>query len=237
MTALERSGPCSATLHIAGAVGGQGATTVATVIAALAARHRTVAMAAVRPADVCALAGLPLAPEDGRTAVELAPGLTLDASDDHGAFHADSDSAVGSVRTLGLTARPTETRGAASFHRLRVVDCGRADQAPAGSDGASAATRWLVVRGPCYLALRAALRTHWRADGVVLLAEAGRALRAADVADVLGLPVLAEVPVDSRLARAVDAGVLLAQVDQMAALRPLDALVRRSWPVDLGASA
>ena len=51
----------------------------------------------------------------------------------------------------------------------------------------------------------------WRrprsAAGVVLVEESGRALGARDVADVLGLPVLATVSVRSSVARVVDAGV------------------------------
>jgi hypothetical protein len=42
----------------------------------------------------------------------------------------------------------------------------------------------------------------------VLVSEAGRALRASDVAAVLGAPVVAEVPFDLSIARAVDAGLL-----------------------------
>ncbi len=39
----------------------------------------------------------------------------------------------------------------------------------------------------------------------------GRALTAADVVDVLGTPVVAEIPVGPAVARAIDAGLLLAQ--------------------------
>jgi hypothetical protein len=41
----------------------------------------------------------------------------------------------------------------------------------------------------------------------VLLEESGRALGARDVADVLGVPVLATVSVRSSVARVIDAGV------------------------------
>jgi hypothetical protein len=41
----------------------------------------------------------------------------------------------------------------------------------------------------------------------VLVEESGRALGARDVADVLGIPVLATVPVRASIARVVDAGV------------------------------
>jgi len=71
----------------------------------------------------------------------------------------------------------------------------------------------LVVRG-CYLALRRAVRepATARTAGVVLVEEAGRALGAREVADVLGVPVLATVPVRSSVARVVDAGVLTSRL-------------------------
>ena len=52
----------------------------------------------------------------------------------------------------------------------------------------------VVLRG-CYLALRRAVRMPATADaaGAVLIEEPGRALGARDVADVLGVPVLATV--------------------------------------------
>ncbi len=50
--------------------------------------------------------------------------------------------------------------------------------------------RWLVVRGPCYLSLRAAVEHRWQPDGVILLAEPGRALSSSDVANVLDAPVV-----------------------------------------------
>lgn len=68
----------------------------------------------------------------------------------------------------------------------------------------------LVVR-PCYLALRRAVRDGVRADGVVLVEEAGRALDAVDVSRALGLPVLCTIDTDASVARAVDAGLLAAR--------------------------
>ena len=66
----------------------------------------------------------------------------------------------------------------------------------------------LFVTRACYLALRRALRVGVDADGVVLLAEPGRALGRRDVADLLGLPVVGVVEADPAVARAVDAGTL-----------------------------
>jgi cellulose biosynthesis protein BcsQ len=91
-----------------------------------------------------------------------------------------------------------------------VVDAGSP-----GSDGdladalAGAGTSLLVIR-PCYLALRRARSALRRrpADGLVVVEEPDRALRADDVSDILRLPVVARVAADPAVARAVDAGTL-----------------------------
>ncbi len=72
----------------------------------------------------------------------------------------------------------------------------------------AAADRSLMVVRPCYLALRAGVASLERPDGVVVVEEPGRALVSRDVADVLAAPVMATVPLDPAVARAVDAGVL-----------------------------
>jgi hypothetical protein len=59
-----------------------------------------------------------------------------------------------------------------------------------------------------------------------LVEEGGRALAARDVASVLGVPVLATVPVRGTVARAVDAGVLASRLPDGLA-RPVRDLVRR----------
>ena len=69
------------------------------------------------------------------------------------------------------------------------------------------ADRTLMVTRQCYLALRRAARLP-RANGIVLVKEAGRVLTAKDVESVLGTGIVATVPIDPSIARAVDAGVL-----------------------------
>jgi hypothetical protein len=74
------------------------------------------------------------------------------------------------------------------------------------------AGRSLLVTRPCYLALRRGVRGAGdvpRADGVVLVADAGRTLDRKDVETVLSLPVLAELEGDPSVARCADAGLLL----------------------------
>ena len=88
-----------------------------------------------------------------------------------------------------------------------------------------AGTRYLVLRGPCYLALAAALRVADAPDGIVLVREPGRSLTPRDVTEVTGIPVVAEVPVTEAVARAIDAGLLLARLHRLADLRQLGTLV------------
>src|SRR5205807_8234397 len=60
-----------------------------------------------------------------------------------------------------------------------------------------------------------------RAAGIILLVEAGRALSARDVADVTGVRVVAEIPIQAGVARTIDAGLLLSRFDHHTAFRAL----------------
>jgi len=90
-----------------------------------------------------------------------------------------------------------------------VVDVGTLIPGKALLDAASAS--YLVTR-PCYLALRRAThRIHQGevgVDGCILVNEPGRALTRSDVASVLQTPVCADVPFETTISRAVDAGLL-----------------------------
>ena len=81
----------------------------------------------------------------------------------------------------------------------------------------------LLVTNCCYLALRAAHRAGGPFDGIVVVTEPGRSLDAGDVGEALGRPVVAVVPVDPAVVRAVDAGVFGARAPR-SLLRPLDRL-------------
>lgn len=91
-----------------------------------------------------------------------------------------------------------------------IVDCGRAEF-PAAATLVAESDRSLLVLRPCYLALRRAMVAP-RPSGVVLVCEPERALGAADVEDVLGVRVVAEIPWDPAVARAVDAGLLVTRL-------------------------
>ena len=94
-----------------------------------------------------------------------------------------------------------------------IIDLGRV----VGPDGAVSDTAALLVAGteqsllvtrPCFLSLRRALASPVRPTGIILVTEEGRALGRREVEDILGVPVIAEVPIESAVARAVDAGTL-----------------------------
>jgi hypothetical protein len=75
----------------------------------------------------------------------------------------------------------------------------------------SSAESLLVVR-PCFLALRRVSCCDATPTGVVVIAEPGRALGRRDVERVTGVRVLAELPLDPAVARAVDAGLLASRL-------------------------
>lgn len=93
--------------------------------------------------------------------------------------------------------------------RQVVVDAGTAPPPPELVGAADHV--WLVTRN-CYLALRSYLRRPTPVTGVVLVAEPGRRLGAAEVEHTTAAPVVATVPYDPAIARAVDAGLLLGRV-------------------------
>ena len=84
------------------------------------------------------------------------------------------------------------------------------------------ATRSLLIIRPCYLALRRASLLTTPPHGVIVLTEPGRALGVHDVESVVGAPVLAEIPFDPAIARAVDAGLLAGRVPILLAKHLVD---------------
>jgi cellulose biosynthesis protein BcsQ len=160
------------------------------------------------------LAAGPHAPADAlaRLAIDVAPGLALLPQGSAG-----PDAAGEAGAALGMVLRDA---GVAV-----VADCGRA-----ADDAARAlvevSDHSVVVLRPCYLALRraAAHELVRAASGVVVVEEPGRALGAREVADVLGVPVLASVPSRAAIARVVDAGVLVSRLPDALA-RPARALL------------
>lgn len=178
--------------------GGAGTTVVAAALGVLLARrHPTGALLVDVGGDLPAALGLaPLAP-DGAEEVAVG-GLPL------------------ALRSAGPGAADLDVAALAGDRRAVVADCGRLDLTPpAGglpADLVVAADRSLLVLRPCYLALRRAVAAPVRPTGVVVVVEPGRAITADDIADALGVPVVAEVQVTEAVARAVDAGLLVSRV-------------------------
>lgn len=130
-------------------------------------------------------------PSLGRLATAVGPGIDLLA---RGAGEVTAERAAVLVQVLAAEDRPV------------VVDAGPPGS-PAGLRMAAEADRSLLILRPCLLALTRCRRLPVRPSGVVLVRDPGRAVRSADVAVVVGAPVVAEVAVDPAVARAVDAGL------------------------------
>jgi MinD-like ATPase involved in chromosome partitioning or flagellar assembly len=109
---------------------------------------------------------------------------------------------------------PGDPRWATLVEALTALDARVVVDAGLGAPGAlaAAATASLLVVRPCYLALRRVVRTDATVTGVVLVTEPGRALGAADVERAVGAPVVAQVPYDPAVARAVDSGLLASRL-------------------------
>jgi MinD-like ATPase involved in chromosome partitioning or flagellar assembly len=91
--------------------------------------------------------------------------------------------------------------------RQVVADCGTVDSEVAQAI-AAAADRSILVTRPCFLALRRARSAAVSPTEVVLVTEPGRSITRHDVESALGAQVIATVPFDPAVARAVDAGLL-----------------------------
>lgn len=106
-----------------------------------------------------------------------------------------------------------------------VIDPGPNIAAVRGAVDAGRAVEVVVTRA-CFLALRQRVPAAMGPDGVVLIAEPGRALRSQDVERTLGAPVLATMPWAPAVARAIDAGLVSSGVP--AAMRRTGRTVWRS---------
>jgi MinD superfamily P-loop ATPase len=203
--------------------GGSGTSVFAAVVALVLARTRAARLADFT-GDQPGVLGVAGVPEPGlgdwlragpgasaaaldRLAVDVAPGLSLLVPGRTPVSAASPEAGAALAVALRDDSRPT------------VADAGTlgAPALEALSEVADASV--LVTRG-CYLALRrgVVLEATARAAGVVVVEEPGRSIGAREVGDVLGLRVLATIPVRQSIARAVDAGVLAA--------RPPDAMER-----------
>ncbi|MGE3619257.1 MAG: hypothetical protein AB7L84_02240 [Acidimicrobiia bacterium] len=193
--------------------GGTGTTVVATTLALLARRGSGGALLADLAGDAAAALGVAEPPSPG-IAGWLAAGSDVPAD---GLARLEVPVAEG-LALLPRGEGPLGTERADVLAALLATD-GRAVVADCGTDldgaalaVAGAATRSVLVIRPCFLALRRIRHAVLRPSEVVLVDEPGRALHARDVEDVVGAPIVARVPYDPGVARAVDAGLLSARL-------------------------
>jgi hypothetical protein len=209
--------------------GGSGVSVVSAALAVVLARRRGRALVVDLVGDQPAVLGLPEPSGPGLREWLATPGgsaealgrLALDVSPSLGLLPAGllgvgtvpdwpDDRAADLVRAL----TPGTPGGPGADAAAVVVDGGVAGRDPL-TDAFTRAGVSLLVTRPCYLSLRRAARQPVPADGVVLVADAGRALDRRDVEQVLGLPVLCTVQVDPVVSRAVDAGVLVTRLPKV----------------------
>ncbi len=192
--------------------GGSGTTVVAASLAAVTARSSGSALIVDFGGDIPATLGIaePTGPgvadwlnTSSDTKPDALPYLMSDAGDSMRVLHRGTGAIEESTRLSELA------EYLATQSNFTVVDTGVG--LPPDSLRRHALHSFLVIR-PCYLALRRATAVAKHADGVILLTEPGRALTRRDVESVLQVSVVAEVPVDPAVARAVDAGLLASRL-------------------------
>ena len=155
-----------------------------------------------------------------RLLVEVAPGVGLipSGNTNRSASLSAPEAGAALAVALGQSASPT------------LVDCGTARDPAALAVVEVADVAVVVVRG-CYLGLRRAVHSPAMAHtaAAVLVEEPGRSLSAPEISDVLDVPVIVRFPMNSKIARAVDAGVLPTRLPEPLA-RAASSLVRRIAP-------
>lgn len=206
----SRDVPARATVTVCwGAKGGSGTTVVAAALALLSARSTPTCLVDLAGDSAAALG---VATSDGPGVAEWMRSANAGAD----ALTRLAEPVSDGLRLISPGHLPLtdDLRWADLGVALRtigevIVDAGTLGPHQALLDSASHA---LLVTRPCYLALRRAVAAANRPTAIVLVAEPGRALRAADVEHALGAPVVATVALDPAVARAVDAGLLAARL-------------------------
>jgi hypothetical protein len=201
------------------AKGGSGTTVVAAAIAAvMGARHDHGALLVDVGGDLPAALGLP-EPEGPGLTEWLAAGAAVPAD----ALARLEVAVRPGLRLLprGRVALADPDRAEvlaallAGDPRSVVIDVGVVGPGPGQGPAAevarvlaASATQSLLVSRCCYLAGRRAQRLSLRPTGVVLLIERGRSLGRWEMEDLIGAPVVAEVPIEPEISRAADSGTL-----------------------------
>jgi len=195
------------TIILTGARGGQGTSTVAATLAVLAAGHGPTLLRSDDPAATAALVGVPLALDDEW--IDVCPNLTYVATSAPAAAGASYDTVV--IDGGRAPVRPSDR------------------QEPSGgpADPQDGVERYAVLRGPCYVALATLVTSGVAYDGVIVVTEPNRSLSERDVTDVLGIPVVATIPLDPAVARSIDAGIFVSRLHRhTASFRSLSRLAQ-----------
>ena len=208
------------------AKGGSGTTVVAIAIAALRGRAAAAEGGSLLidcAGDAPSALGMP-EPSGPGLGEWLAAGSEVPAD----ALRRLEHAAAGDVSLIGCGHRPLGSIERAELlleqlgadGRPVVIDVGWVRAAGDGSNDvmlalAAGATESLLVTRPCFLSLRRALALPLRPTGIILVAEEGRALGRNEIEDILGAPVVAEVPSDATVSRAVEAGLLAARLPRV----------------------
>ena len=183
--------------------GGQGVTTTAAALAILTAQTDRRTLLVDTTGDLAAILNLTIDDDEPGLAEYLEPAsplgidrITTNVTENLDIIHRGTGPITFSTYTYGLF-----TGGLDHYDHV-IIDT---------TDHAYAWTldvdhRVLVTR-PCYLALRRAPFTP-PPTAIVLINEPGRALNAADIETVIGMPITATIPYTDSIARAVDAGLL-----------------------------
>jgi MinD-like ATPase involved in chromosome partitioning or flagellar assembly len=219
--------------------GGSGTSVFAAAAALVLAREGPARLADLQ-GDLPAVLGLASDPDQGlREWLRAGPAAPTDALDrfaiDAGRGLALLPAGAGEVAGADAEAGAALAVALRADARTTVVDVGvlAAGREPALHALVEVADASVIVVRGCYLALRRAVRLDLVADatGAVFVDEGGRALGTHDVANVLGVPVLATVSVRASTARAVDAGVLATRLPDALA-RPAREVLRRIGALD-----
>ena len=198
--------------------GGAGVSTLATAIAGQLASSRPTTVLDVG-GDVARIVGIDVVERDGFTdwldsptalgidvleslQVEVLPGLSIIPR---------GRKPVPSTPPVERLVEVAELRPEGSPDGVVIADAGVVDDRAISVASVLSATadRTTLVTRACYLSLTRTRELAVAFDDVVEVVEGGRALRTIDVEAIVGRPVVARVPCDPAIARAVDSGMTL----------------------------
>jgi len=185
------------TIVYAAAKGGQGCSTIAAISALAAARHTHTLLVSWETFDQHAVLGAPR-PTDSFWPTQVTDNLQLVTADWY----------LENIELLDCW-------------DLVIHDYGYIE--PGVADGFDMPGELIWVTRPCYLAIaKLAALNDISAKGLVVINEPGRSLTARDIGNAASLPVLAQVPFDPAVSRAIDSGLLASRVPK--SMQPIAAM-------------